>query len=254
VHRFFVSPETLLEPVVTLPPDVASQVSRVLRLRPGDEITLLDGEGNAYAAKLVSSSSVVTAELLGRTPCNGEPAHRVALYMSMLNKPDKFDWAVQKATELGVAEIVPVVAARSVTDRAGSVRLERWRRIAREAAEQSGRCRIPSLSAPRAFEAALQFRGSRRAESEERIRLLVPALRAATSVEEALTGLPADGRVALFIGPEGGFSPGEVEAARLQGASIVTLGPRTLRAETAALVALSLVMNALGELGFSGRA
>jgi 16S rRNA (uracil1498-N3)-methyltransferase len=232
--------------------EVAEQIRRVLRLRPGDPLTLLDGLGFEYHAILKSyGQGEAWAEVEGRTPVTTEPRVQVALYMSLLNKPDKFEWALQKCTELGAARFVPVIAERSVADRPSASRQERWERIIREASEQSGRGLIPRL------EEAVTFRNVPSEASGKPIEgtegnhiMLIPEVgqtRTITSVLASLSQPPQ--KVSILVGPEGGFTPSEVASALDAGALGVSLGRRILRSETAAVAALALVMGALGEMG-----
>ena len=159
MHRFFVSPSDISGNAVSFPPDLSRQISRVLRMSPGDEVTVLDDTGWEYA---VSLSAIAPAQAEGRITDGrrigyGEPAIRLTLYQAMI-RPERFEWALQKCTELGVSHFVPVVTRRTSRGH-GTVsanRMERWRRIIREAAEQSGRSRLPELDNPQTLEEALE--------------------------------------------------------------------------------------------------
>ena len=200
--------------------------ARVLRLRAGEPVEVFDSRGHSFAATVEES---VTSVRLGQELPSREPALTIDLAMSVINL-DKFELVLQKATELGAASITPLL-----TDRM-EVRIERlrgktdrWQKILFEAVKQCGRAIIPTLHEPTTFEAAMKREGTKivyDADIDEH----------ASVVEQPLAG------VALFIGPEGGFSPRELALAREQGASFATLGPRRLRAETAAIVALALVV------------
>jgi 16S rRNA (uracil1498-N3)-methyltransferase len=242
MQRFFVPPDSLGGDTVRLEGEVAHQITRVLRMKPGDEVVLLDGLGWEYRVSLVSfGQEEVTGQLLEKRACPADPAHKVTLYLSLLNKPDKFEWALQKCTELGAARFVPMIAERSVASAPGSGKMERWERIIQEAAEQSGRAILPSLEQTVSLGDAL-----RTARADETCIALMPALGADCSVRQALEASPK--KVSLFIGPEGGFTEAELEQAQGAGVQLVTLGPRTLRAETAAVTALTVVMYELGEM------
>ena len=174
-----------------------------------------------------------------------EPTLAVTLYAAPL-KGDHFAYSLQKATEIGAAAFVPILTARTVANEASATKLERWRRIAREAAEQSGRGMIPPVAAPRPFAEACR-------DAVAAGPALIPweeeragGLRAALASRAAAHGRPA--RLGLFIGPEGGFTASEVAAARDVGIIPVTLGRRILRAETAAAVATTLALVAAGDL------
>lgn len=249
--RFFVPPATLRDPErIMLPPEVAAQVRTVLRLRPGDTVTLLDGMGTAYTVRLIA---VEREHVIGCvTASDGvttEPYHRVILYQGLL-KAAKFEWIVQKGTELGVAGIVPVHCARSVVEDVSVTKLQRWRTIATEAAEQSERGCIPVIESPVTFAAAL---ASLERDPEVGQCALLAWEGITTSPDAAtITTLlrpAAVATIALFIGPEGGFTAEEVTRASECGVRLVTLGKRILRAETAAIAAITLALSALGEMG-----
>jgi 16S rRNA (uracil1498-N3)-methyltransferase len=171
----------------------------------------------------------------------GEPDVRLVLYQALI-KGQRFDWVLEKGTEVGVSSFVPVVSSRSVVRpaEASASRLERWQRIVTEAAEQSGRSRLPQVSPPVTFADALA--------SAPGLRLLPWEGEHDITLREALTAEGPPEAVSLFIGPEGGFPTEEVEMARQQGVRTVSLGPRILRAETAGIVAAALVLHELGEM------
>lgn len=221
---------------------------RVLRLGPGDEVVLFDGSGREYPARIASVDrrSVVVDVGPGR-PAAGEPAlARVAL-LQAVPRLARMDWLVEKATEAGVAVLVPVLARRSPPEaRRAAARLERWRTIAREACRQCGRSAIPRVEAPldstRAWEAWARAPGRRA--------VLDPC--APLALRAWLEAAPGPEWV-LGVGPEGGWEEGEIEDARRWGFDPVALGPRTLRAETAGLLAVAAVQIVRGDLGGPSR-
>ena len=249
MHRFFVSPECLQGETISLTGPLARRLSRVLRLCPGDQVILLDDSGWAYKVELEGvGPDQVAAHLVGASQPQTEPSTRLLLYQA-LPKAKKLDWVLQKGTELGVSTFVPLLAQRSVVrreERDAERKLARWRRIVTEAAEQSGRARLPKVLPPRSFveacetppPGALALMARVGDEAMPLGRALRPLLDRAAPLE-----------VRLFVGPEGGFSPGEVARARQAGIVPVSLGPRVLRTETAGLVALSAILYALGDLG-----
>jgi 16S rRNA (uracil1498-N3)-methyltransferase len=254
MHRFYVSPNLLIGAkagqVVTLRGELAQQITRVLRMREGEEFWLLDGGGYEYCTKLVSlGKNEVSGELVTKRRIETEPLHPVDLYLSLLNKPDKFEWALQKCTELGASRFVPIIAERSVPNALSATKRERWERIIQEAVEQSGRGALPVLEDPIALAEALDAESERMDASGTHV-VMMPALGADLSLSDALVDAHSeDGSVSIFIGPEGGFSDDELFAANKLGILLVNLGPRTLRAETAATAALALTMYELGEMG-----
>ena len=178
----------------------------------------------------------------------GEPVVWLTLYQAML-KAEKFEMVLQKGTELGVSVFVPYYCDRSVrkpgTEKSGEARLKRWRKIITEAAEQSGRSRLPVLSEPVSFsDACNRVEGFALIPWEEEVQTgLKQALAQRADSQQQLD------TVSVFIGPEGGFTPDEVSLAREQGILPVTLGKRILRAETAGIAAVTAIMYEFGELG-----
>lgn len=247
-HRFFVEVPLVVGQVVSVD-RLAPQLASVLRLKPGDEITLLDDSGREYPALLQALSPKYAAALVvAEAACRSEPAIPLTLFQCSL-KQDKFEWVLQKATELGVARLVPVVSDRSIVRPAEALlrKYDRWQAILREAAEQSRRGRMPQLGAPLGWEAAVQARqGTGFVAWEE--------AEAAAALGEAVGNcqLPmVDGQLSMVVGPEGGLTGDEVALARHWGWQVVSLGPRILRAETAALAAVTVIQERIGAL--SGR-
>jgi 16S rRNA (uracil1498-N3)-methyltransferase len=177
-----------------------------------------------------------------RYPQPPEPRTRLVAYPALLPR-DRFEQVLQKLVEVGTAAIVPVATARAlVKDEANTAKRQRWERIAIEAAEQCGRGMVPSVGEPLRFAAALE-----RATADGLVLLAYEAERRVRLVD-VLSPDAAPETLALFTGPEGGFEPTEVEQARAAGAHLVSLGPRILRAETAAPVFAALTLQALGEI------
>ena len=211
---------------------IAHRLRDVLRLAAGDALAVFDGRGHEREATISAvERSGVTLRLGAPRAATPEPPVPVTLACAF-PRGGRGDWLVEKATELGVAAFAALAAERSVL-RPGDGRLERWRRVAIEAAEQSGRAVVPT------FEAAPPPAALR----------LVADLDASATIPEALAAaaLPATG-VVLYVGPEGGWSPAEREALLAGGARAIALGPRRLRVETAAIIGLAQVLTASGGL------
>lgn len=214
---------------------------RVRRYRAGDCIDVIDGCGAGYRARIEDlAPRRVTARVLERLAELGESPVRLHLAAAML-KGSRFDYVVEKATEVGVASITPLLGERVVARPAvGSGRLERWQRLATAAAKQCGRSRVPAVATPLTpAAAACRLRDA-----------CDPLLVAGPAQDGDLAAALAGGQparqttsVALFVGPEGGFEAGEVEALRQLGARFFSWGARTLRAETAAVVLSALVLD-----------
>lgn len=245
MHRFFITPHQIAHLLVRFDDDQAHQIRRVLRLRPGDRVLALDGLGLQYEVVLEEVTHArVTGLISAKAEASGEPTARLTLFQSLL-KREKFEWVLQKGTEIGIAAFVPVITRRSLVRDAEDVRpekLDRWRRIIKEAAEQSGRGLLPSLTAPIPFEAAAP-----EALAQDRT-LIAWTGESQRTVRRALEGSSEGAEIALMIGPEGGFEREEVDEAIAYGVLPVTLGRRILRTETAAIVGAALILHELGEL------
>lgn len=249
MHRFFL-PSFLpnVDETVSLAP-LHHQLRTVLRTRPGMQIVLLDNQGNERLVEVVSVDRRDTmARVVKLRPAPAEPAVAITLYQCML-KSDKLDWVWQKATELGVTTLVPVISNRTVArpGRAAHGKQERWETIVREAAEQSGRGRLPTVAPSCSLTDLLA--------NATGVRLLPWEVgNDSPGLVHSLTHSPQPVKaVSLLIGPEGGLERGEVEQAKEAGWQVVTLGHRILRAETAALVTLAVVTSTLGGLGDESR-
>lgn len=219
---------------------------KVLRKKVGDQITVLNGKGQEYLTQIVEiGQSAVVAEIVSEIDKPTEPRIKINLIQS-LPKGDKFEFIIQKNTELGVSRFQPVISERSTIrlDQDGRIKKwERWRKIIKEAAEQSGRKVVPELEMIQDWEMAI--------ENFPPGLVLIPwegeEKRSLKEVLEEDRIFPTE--ITIIIGPEGGFSTDEINEARAHGAIPVTLGPRILRTETAGLVAASAVFYHYGDLG-----
>jgi 16S rRNA (uracil1498-N3)-methyltransferase len=245
--RLFVEPQKLTEEVVVLTDEDHRYLTRVLRLGVGDTVTLFDGKLVEAGARITRvGPRAVELKIEERRPVEAIDRPEVTLIQS-LAKGDKLDLVVQKATELGVARIIPVTTARAVARLdAGAMRTmsrrARWQKIAREASRQSGRLDVPEVEAVTALTTAFQ------ASPKDAFKLLFWEGARQNTLRDALPDSPP-AQIVFAIGPEGGFTVEEVEAGREAGFIPVGLGPRVLRTETAALVVLSILGYALGDLG-----
>ncbi len=227
---------------VRLEAAAAAHVTRVLRLGVGDAVTLFNGDGADYPARISAvGRGTVEAEVTGRNAARAESPLAVTLVQGIA-RTERMNLVLQKATELGVATIRPVATARSVVrlDAAGGARkLEHWRGIAIAACEQCGRARVPEVAEPVTLAAhlAAPTRAARRL-------LLTPE--AESSLAAGASGADS---IELLVGPEGGLDEGEREAALAAGYRACRLGPRILRSETAAIAALAVLQSVAGDLG-----
>jgi len=242
MHRFFVPPELLKATcaTVTLPKELAHQLRDVLRLAAGEQLVLLDNSGDEVLAAVEKSSrDGVEVQLLERRAGKSEPPLRIILCQGLL-KSARFEWILEKGTELGVAVFVPTLCRRSMAglEDAGSSKIQRWQRIILEAAEQSGRSRLPELLPIRSLMHALND------IPQDALAIMPWEEEHRHSLHELINSLAGltPITVVLFIGPEGGFMAEEVMLAQQRGVQVVTLGPRIMRAETAALATIANVM------------
>lgn len=211
-------------------PELVNQLMRVLRVETGDRIELCDGAGHTAEAIIASiDKKHVVVELAEIVTHEARLARHVTLYAALL-KRENFEWVVQKATEVGVAQIVPMLTERTVKQQ---VRLDRLVKIAREAAEQSGRAWLPTVGEPIALTDAIKHLVTTTAEA------WVFDVAAPAGAEFR----PTTNNMALFIGPEGGLTDGELTALEAAGAQRATLGHLTLRGETAAVIASYLAVH-----------
>lgn len=266
MHRFFVPADWLAGGTVTVTGPLVHQMRRVLRLRVGERVVFLDNSGWEVEAEISAlDEKAVQAAVQSKQLGAGEPRTKITLYQSLL-KGERFDYVLQKCTEIGVVEFVPVISERCIVgdvDQA-SERFRRWQRIITEAAEQAYRSRLPALRPPALLSTALEAASSRGltiiAWEEEHATTLASVL-AAHTVTPAPPEPPAGKRkkavtpdprrpfgINLFIGPEGGYGAGEIAVARQYGAVPVTLGRRLLRAETAGLVVATIILHELGDM------
>lgn len=241
MHRLHLSVPDPAPAALALPEDKRHYVEHVLRLTEGDALEVFDGAGHAWDARLLAGGLVA---LGARREAR---AARPLAVVQGLPKGDKLELVLQKGTELGAAAFHPVACARSVVKlepRRAQERVQRWGRIAEEAARQCGRADVPAVHAPLPLEEAA------RALAGRGVRLLVlDEEERARPLGEAFRALPREAAVAVVVGPEGGLAREEVQALAALGAVPVTLGRRVLRTETAALAALAVMGHLDGELG-----
>lgn len=250
--RFYVPPGPLspdaMGSEVTLPAAAAHHATRVLKLRDGDALVLFDGSGGEYRAALRREGSVVRAVLREHIAAARESPCRIVLVLA-LARSHRMDYAIQKTTELGVAEIVPVATERSVVKLDGSRarhRLDHWQEIAVAACEQSGRTTVPTIHAPLDLPRLLAELAPAGRQVDPQIYRIYLDPRGQTLAVGARRQAPA---VTVAVGPEGGFTGAEETGLTAAGFTPVRLGPRTLRAETAAAAAVLAAQILWGDMG-----
>ncbi len=247
MQRFFISPESIRDKNVTVRGTVVHQIRDVLRMRPGDEIIVLDNTGWAFRTELAAiERDTVRGRVTDKWKLETEPRAHITLYQGLL-KGQKFDWVLQKGTELGITGFVPVLSSRCIigsVDDVSEARLERWQRIIVAAAEQAGRAVLPTLSTALIFKHACES-----AKRRGGVALIPWENERNTGLREATAQALRPREFHLFIGPEGGFAEEEVNQARDMGIIPVSLGPRILRAETAGLAAAAAILSEQGDFG-----
>jgi 16S rRNA (uracil1498-N3)-methyltransferase len=245
MHRFFVHDTNLslqhtsLGTTLVLPEKVAHQVRDVLHLHSGEQLVLLDNSGEEFVVEVTKTErKSVEVQLVERRAGKSEPTVNIILCQGLL-KSARFEWILEKGTELGVSVFSPILCRRSTTglEDAGPAKIQRWQRIIQEATEQCERSRLPSLLPIRPLKQAVDEIPHDALAlipwEEEHTRSLRDALQAQKQPQKT---------VVLFIGPEGGLTSEEIVVAQQHGVQSVTLGQRILRAETAALVAVANVL------------
>ncbi len=246
VRRFRVHREKIERLRATIDdPGEIRHICKVLRLGEGDAVILFDGEGREYRASI---TRILPGQIiLTLTPEGGsaraESSLRIVLGMALL-KSSKFDWLLQKATELGVSEVLPFSSSRVIPRREeeqSRARLARWEKIVAQAARQCGRSLLPRVHPPRSFEEVLQK------DREEATKIFLWEKEETRTLSDALT--EANPEIFFLVGPEGGFSDPEALRAQEAGFRPVRLGPRILRAETAAIAGVALLQFIRGDLG-----
>ena len=247
-RRFYASPDNITASLATLSTQETHHLIHVLRMTPGDEAFVFDGCGREFRC---SFSRVEANQALLEIEETLSDIVESSLHITLaqaLAKGEKFDFIVQKATELGVSAVAPLITRNSdvrLDDQQKNNRVERWRRISLEAMKQCGRRRLVEIARPRSLR---EFIAETTALDARNQVTLVFSEGGGMPIAEALQPSAEGSAVCALVGPEGGWSTDELEALKDSGSSAVTLGPRVLRTETAALVALTLIQNALGDL------
>jgi 16S rRNA (uracil1498-N3)-methyltransferase len=245
--HFFLAPGSLQGDAVTITDALARHLAGSLRCREGDRITVVSEQGRRYRIALVEATTQrVTGRVIESFAEDGTPTVRVSLVQAIL-KGDHMDAVFQKATELGVHRIVPVITRRTVvrprTDRS-SRQIERWRAIALEAAQQSERLVVPQVDDVRSLSEWLHARSG-----DQSIRWLLGERETQRYFRTELSSRSPAAEATIVVGPEGGFDEEEVDLARAAGCVVVSLGRAILRAETAGVAALTILQYAWGGLG-----
>lgn len=240
MHHFFVTPQQISGDKIRIEGGDVNHMKNVLRMKLHEKAEISDGESRTYLCEVEAyEEDVAILHILEEMEADTEPASKLYLFQG-LPKSDKMELIVQKAVELGVYQVIPVAMKRSVVrldDKKAAKKADRWNSIAESAAKQAGRSRIPEVTMPLSYNEALKM------AEELDVTLLPYELAGGMEVtREVIRQIKSGQSVGIFIGPEGGFEPEEVDAAVSMGAKVITLGKRILRTETAGLATLAVLM------------
>jgi 16S rRNA (uracil1498-N3)-methyltransferase len=252
--RLYLPVTQIINNQISVTGEKAHYLVSVLRCQKGDDLLILDGEGNCIKTSIMRSNrKEVVAEIKERSPCNLESSINIILVQGLL-KGEKMDMVIQKATELGVKEIMPVITMRSQMRE--TRKMARWRKIAEEASRQSGRGIAPIVHEPIAFKNIFAQTSTNHpspstlAKGRNRGAGFIFYEEGGMKLSEAFSSfIPHPSSFVIIIGPEGGFEKEEVSLAKEKGILVVSFGRRILRAETAAISAVTLVQFLLGDMG-----
>ena len=243
--RFFVNSNQIKDNQIEIKGQDVRHIRDVLRLAPNSKITICDGKGIDYLSLVTEiKKDQILARVIERSPTRSEAKTRVTLFQSLI-KGDKFEWVIQKAVEIGVDRIIPIETAHCVVKMNGSRKeagkLARWNKIAQSAAKQSKRGIIPLISSPISYAEAIKLGLEMDMSYIAYVKEKSVNLRSSLKQGHGKT-------IGILIGPEGGFSKEEISLAEKANIQAITLGPRILRSETAALVSLSNILYECGEM------
>ncbi|WP_114297124.1 16S rRNA (uracil(1498)-N(3))-methyltransferase [Anaerobacterium chartisolvens] len=245
--KFFISKEDICNNAVTIKGEDVSHIKRVLRLKCGDTLQVCDGAGTDYTVRVENfEKDCIIAGIISSERNNAEPPIDIVLFQG-IPKSDKMDFIIQKSVELGVKSIIPVSTDRTVVkianEKDAGVKTARWQKIALEASKQCNRGTIPHIGVPVSFEDAL------RQASDTAELCIIPYEKETGSFLKPIIKGSKTKRIAVFVGPEGGFTENEVRRSQDFNIRPITLGPRILRTETAGIAVISILMYELGDLG-----
>jgi len=240
--KFFIPRENIDENKIKITGDDVQHISKVLRLNIGDKVEACDGMGNNYLAEISEvGKSEIFCGIISKTKSDTEPPIRVILIQGV-PKASKMDYIIQKTTELGICEIYPCDLKRCVAKIDNIKKIERWQKIAKEAAQQSGRGIIPKVNELINLKTAIEIL------KNSDISFTCYECAQKNTLKKALSTVKEPKTVAFLIGPEGGFDQSEIEEIENAGIAVITLGKRILRTETAGEAVLSMVMYEIGDI------
>lgn len=239
--NFYITKDDIEDNMAVIKGEEAQHISRVLRMKKGDKVTLCDGEGMFYDATLTDfEDKTVTAEITSQYVAQTEPKVQLTVFQGVPKNP-KLETIIQKLTEIGAVRLVPMDTRRAVAKLDKSAKVDRLRKIAQEAAKQSKRGIVPEVLDAVPFKKAVEM------AAKADLALIPYEQESEVSIKKALAGKTPE-TVSVMIGPEGGFDEDEILLAKEAGVQSVTLGKRILRTETAPLTVASIVLYELGEM------
>ncbi len=255
--RIFLQPEDISSDIVTITGDQARHLALVLRLKPSDMVSVLNGTGYEYECRIISAhKKEIRAEVLSKAPYSAESPVSITIVQG-ISKGERMDIAIQKSTELGATRFIPVTTKRTQVKQTQKV--ERWKKIALSAAQQSGRDKLLDIDEPVSLEEYLSNQVTPSAKSyiedikgvelEPSANIILFEEHRDRNLKQVLKGLDGVKQITVLIGPEGGFTKDEVAAAEEKGFIRASLGPRILRTETAPITVLSIIQYELGDMG-----
>lgn len=242
MSRFFIPKENISDTQIKIIGEDVVHISRVLRLGAGDDFTCCDGKGNDYLVKIAQiAKTQIVCEILEKKKSDTEPPVAVTLIQG-LPKAAKMDYIIQKNTELGISEIYPCSLNRCISKNEKDKKTERWQKIAKEAAQQSGRGIVPQIHNTIGLKEAAKVLKS------ADIAFTAYECEDKNNLKSALLSKENPKSVAFLIGPEGGFDKSEIEFLQGEGIAVISLGKRILRTETAGEAVLSMIMYEIGDI------
>jgi len=249
MQRYFVQPEQFQEDKVVILGDDVHHVTKVMRFKPGDSLICADGQGLEVLAEIISiQQKQVVCKIISKIAESREPRLQLILAQA-IPKSDKMDWIIQKGTEIGVSAFIPFTSKRTVVqlnEKKEQKRLERWHKIAKEAAEQAHRGKIPTLFSVMEWKEVLEI-------AKDNFAIIAYEQEKTQSLARILDQhLDKYQHIMLMIGPEGGFTEEEIEEAKAYGIVSVSLGKRILRTETAGMVAAANIFYHVEQLDEKG--
>ena len=241
MHHFFVDPGQIGKDNVQITGQDAQHIGLALRMKPGEEICVRTGQDSlVYRCRILQvTPDLVEAQIMWKEDQDAELPSDIRLFQC-LPKSDKMEWIIQKAVELGAKEIIPVESRRSIVRLSGSKaenKVRRWNAVSESAAKQSGRALVPQVHSVLSFGEAIRY-----ASGLDVLLFPYEMAEGMDHTRNVLKEIVPGRSIGIFIGPEGGFDPSEVDLAKQNGAKIITLGKRILRTETAGMALIASLM------------